>query len=242
MLNYPIVAAQITKYTENLKKDDKFSVKMTNITQRVWDILSNDISIRKNIQRSLINTRALAKYIITNHGVKASLDSVISAIRRFESDEKFSKEYRSIEEALKGSEVSTKTNIACLTFTDFSRNNGPIQKILEKSDLIGNQSLRIVKGEKTVKIILNDTELEKLKDIIKNIESLTIEKDLAEIIIILSEKAQQTKGLFARLTNEISNNEINIHEVITCLPELLIFVKQKDLVKTMDCLYGLIEK
>ena len=37
---------------------------MTNITHEVWRMLDNDPSIRRELHRGLINTSALARYLI----------------------------------------------------------------------------------------------------------------------------------------------------------------------------------
>ena len=59
---------------------------MANIVHEVWKILDNNPSIRREMRRGLINMSALAKYIIHRKGVDATLDAVISAIRRYKLD------------------------------------------------------------------------------------------------------------------------------------------------------------
>ncbi|MBU1976316.1 MAG: hypothetical protein KKG59_07990, partial [Nanoarchaeota archaeon] len=83
---------------------------MTNITKAVWDILINDISIRKDLARGIVNVRALAKYIRDNYGINSSVDGIISAIRRFEKDSTITENFTTVKEALKGAKVTTKTN------------------------------------------------------------------------------------------------------------------------------------
>ncbi|MBT7928627.1 hypothetical protein HN682_01735, partial [Candidatus Peregrinibacteria bacterium] len=65
---------------------------MTNINQTVWRLLAQDLSIQKNLKKGLINVRGLAKYLIETYNLRASLDAVISAIRRFENSETFKDE------------------------------------------------------------------------------------------------------------------------------------------------------
>ena len=56
---------------------------VSNIREFVWRVIDTDISLKKDVSRSVINVRALAKYIINKYKLNVSLDSVISAIRRY---------------------------------------------------------------------------------------------------------------------------------------------------------------
>ena len=57
-----------------------------NTTRDVMDYLSKDLSIQKDLQRGILNIRALARQIKKEQKLKTSLDAVISAIRRFSYD------------------------------------------------------------------------------------------------------------------------------------------------------------
>ena len=54
-----------------------------NITEQVWRILDENPCIRINLAIDVINTRALAKYIMKERKLKTTVDAVISAIRRY---------------------------------------------------------------------------------------------------------------------------------------------------------------
>ncbi len=215
---------------------------MTNITRRVWEIISNDVSIRKDLSRKLINSRALAKYLIKTHNIQASLDSVISAIRRFESEEAFEENFKTIEQVLRGSNITTKTNISCLTLRENSANAKYLYTMLSDETFKASESLRITKGSEFLKVIADMNDVPRIKKIFSQSVILREDSNLAEIIIFLNEEAQRTRGVFARITNEIANKGINIVEIITCLPELLVFVKQTDLVTCHDSLFQLCNK
>ena len=48
-----------------------------------------------------------------------------------------------------------------------------------------------------------------------------------------------TYGILAVLANELAINSVNILEVMTCLPEMLLFVKEEDILKAYQVLYQL---
>ena len=68
---------------------------------------------------------------------------------------------------------------------------------------------------------------------------LKVEKDLGEISIRLAEEAAKTRGVMARIANEIALNKINIVELLISVPEFLIYVKEKDVIRTHEVLLGM---
>src|SRR3989338_11002525 len=84
------------------------------ITKEVWNVINSDLSIQRDIEKGLINHRALARYVLEKYGVKASLEAVISAIRRYE-PEPFVSQEKKITNLFKDSLISTKNNMVCFT-------------------------------------------------------------------------------------------------------------------------------
>ena len=85
---------------------------MTNIVHEVWKILDNNPSIRREMNRELINVSALARYIINKKKIDANLDAVISAIRRYKLDmneDIFDNAYKILGQTIN---VSTKSNLS----------------------------------------------------------------------------------------------------------------------------------
>src|SRR5574341_2256659 len=87
---------------------------MESINQQVWKALQTDPAIMRDLQRKLVNTRALAKYLIQKYDFKVSLDAIISSIRRFPLDD-YQEEEKILQHIFKEAIVSTKNNIACVT-------------------------------------------------------------------------------------------------------------------------------
>lgn len=215
---------------------------MTNSTREIWDILSSDISIRKDISRGIINNRALAKYLIKHHHLQISLDGAISSIRRFEKDRSVQDDFRTIKDALKGAKISTRTNIACITISENSENAKYLAQFITDPFFMHNESVRLAKGEETMKILFSQADLDRVKKIIPQNMIESIETDLAELNIFLTKKAYETKGVYARIGNEIANYGINITEIITVVPELIVFIKNKDLIKAHEAVFALISR
>ncbi len=213
---------------------------MTNITQTVWNLISQDPPIQKNLQKNLINIRALAKHLINQHGLKASIDSVISAIRRYPTSKNFKENVSEIRDVFIGANIATKNNLACLVL----RNQSDIQKYLSEvtklTDFEKRETLRMIKGKNNLKIITDMVSLEKLKKIFPEEGKLETKENLSEIRILTQDiKADRTKGVAARISNELLTNDINISELMFCVPEIIIYVDQKDLLKAHESILQL---
>lgn len=205
------------------------------VNQHISKLLHSDIAIQKDLTRNLINMRALAKYVIKKYDVRASLDSVISAIRRFQSDELFEEEEKALLHIFKNALISTKNNMTVINtnLTEaefhkrFCKNNGH------------HHSIKLVTGSDGIRIITEQKELDNYKNLFTKDELINIESDLSEISVMVNEQASHTKGVIARLTSELAMSNINLYELIVAMPEFLVYVKQKDLVKAHDSLLKL---
>ncbi len=204
--------------------------------QEVWHILKSDLAIQKDIQRKLINIRALAKYVISKYMLRASLDSVISAIRRYQSQEKLVQEEKALLGCFKGAVVSTKNNVVCITLSmrpaDFFKKFCATKK----------PSLRITTGSREVKIIVEQPKLNDMKKAFEKEDIKKIQDKLSEINVKLSVKSLETKGILARIASEIALANISLQEMVVCPPEFLIYVKEKDIVKAHEAILKLITK
>jgi hypothetical protein len=204
---------------------------MASVQQKVSILLSKEVSLQKGLTNKLINTRALARYLKEKYHLEASLDSIISAVRRYDL-KKIEEDKKKILELLKGAVVSTRNNVACITLRNFSL------KDLEKLEKI--KSLSFVKGTHEFKVVIDKEYVESLKDLFSN-KIIKIEDDLSEVSFVLSEKVLKQKGILAEIANEIYIHVINISEILICPPEFLILVKKKDMVKTHEIIIGLTE-
>jgi len=213
---------------------------MTNITQTIWNLISQDPSVQKNLQKNLINIRALAKHLINQHGLKASIDSVISAIRRYPTSKNFKENVSELKEVFIGANIATKNNLACMIL----RNQSEIQKYLSEitklTDFEKRETLRMIKGKNNLKVITDMVSIQKLKNIFPKEENIEVKENLSEIRVLTQDiKADKTKGVAARISNELLTNDININELIFCVPEIIIYVDQKDLLKAHESILQL---
>ena len=199
---------------------------MSNIHKQVQAILSSDRAIQKNLQRDLINIRALARFL-QEKGVDGSIDAIISAIRRFENDKKLISQEENLKECLSKMIVSTKSNILGIELKD-----AEFKTICE--DYLGKNILkkntRLIKAKESVTIFLNQKEFDDKKKLFASKNTIETRKNIAEIRLIFPEQSRQVIGLLARIGMELSLESISIEGIIESMPEILIYVKESDIV------------
>jgi len=201
---------------------------MTNIVHEVWKILDNSPSIRRNMSRGLINSSALARYLIKEKKVDAALDAIISAIRRYEldqHDEIFTEAYKLLGQTIN---ISTKSNLAEIALIKDDEVQRILPKLFSIIQYVRGDVLRVMQSNESIRLLIDEKNMENVIALFPKEKIITKEKNLAEINIYIHPQMQSTPGILAMIANELAINTINIIEVMTCPPEMLFFVKKED--------------
>ncbi|MEK6808816.1 MAG: hypothetical protein AABY14_03965, partial [Nanoarchaeota archaeon] len=170
------------------------------------------------------------------YNLNADVDAVISAIRRYPYKENFSNVTNSISDVLKNSRISTKTKIVSISMKREHRTLELLQKIFPLITFGRGEVLRISEGRELIKILVDQDKLEKFKEIIPENLIVEIRQNLSELSIKFGNGSRKTVGVLATILSQIAINEINIVEAISCFPEYMIFVDEKDILKTYEVL------
>ncbi|MBI5073251.1 hypothetical protein HZA99_05530 [Candidatus Woesearchaeota archaeon] len=207
------------------------------INNVIWRLIAEDVSIQKELNRGLINIRGLARYLIDKHHLDTSMDAVISAIRRYETEQIFEDNTKEIDAVLRSAIITTKNYVTCITLKE-------MEYPTIAKDFVGKnvlkENFRLVKSKEFIKIYLNQKDIEKKVDLFKKENILSVSKDLAEIRVTMHVKATETVGVLARISHEIALHGVSIQGIIIAVPELLLYVKSDDLVRAHKAVLGLI--
>jgi predicted regulator of amino acid metabolism with ACT domain len=211
---------------------------MTNITNQVWKTLDNSPCIRRCISKGLINTTALAKYIIKEKKSYGTLDAVNSAIRRYKFD-RYDEIFDTANEIVSFGELSTKSKLANIAVIKDAEIQELLPKIFSIIQYNRGDVLRIIQADEAIKILVNEKNLEKVKNLFPKKKIIKIDRNLAEINMHLHPEAVKTPGIIAVISNELAMNSINVMETMSCVPEMLWFVKEKDVLKAHNVMFQL---
>ncbi len=232
--SFYVILSHLIIFHNKYINNDRYVQRVTNINQVVWKVLQQDLAIQKDMWRKIINTRALAKYLIKKYSLLASLDSVISAIRRFQTQDHFEEEEKKLHTIFKQAIVSTKNNVCCMTIGLTSHEF--LTRVCKTQNTV---HFRISTGEHEFKLVTENPSLQKIKGLFSQDEILGLDQDLSEVSVVLTDLAVETKGVLARIATELTLANINIQEIIITPPEFLIYVKQKDIVKAHESILKL---
>jgi len=212
---------------------------MKNINKEVWRYLDNHQAIKSNLANELINVRALAKKINDDLHLDCSLPAIISAIRRYHQDLQEKDHLPQVYALLKKAKLFTRTKLASFLLKKKESVREKLAKLYSKIDFEGGDTLRIFEVNKYIKIIIDEKMLEEVRKIFTETEIVNIEKDLSELTITYNTDITKVPGVFALLTNELAANNISIIDSMICHSEHLIILKDKELQKGFNVVFGL---
>ncbi|MBI4452729.1 hypothetical protein HY637_04830 [Candidatus Woesearchaeota archaeon] len=209
------------------------------IREKAWKFIDTDISIKKGLSRKIINVRSLAKYIIANQKINASLDSVISAIRRYNLDAKKSDEIYSIHSVLKQARVAIRTKMSSLLLkrTDFVKTKlGRPDKLM---DFQGHDVIRVLEGSQALTIVIDQKNFEKIKSIFPKDLVLEENRKVGMIEINYPRILKKTPGVFSIIYNELAENGISIIDALISSNEHILIVEEEKLLKAFEIIQKL---
>ncbi|MFH1849068.1 MAG: hypothetical protein ABH879_02680 [archaeon] len=209
---------------------------MAHITQEVNSFLLKNPSILRCMYIGIVNTRALAMLIKESADMDASPHAIISAIRRFNIDERKVK-FDAIGNVLRNSKISTKSRLVFVTLSrDFSSLARTLPLVFKSINPSVGELLRIVEGRESIKILIDQSKKEQILSMIAPGDIKDITENLAEINIHFGNGYEDVTGIRAAILNELGINRIDVDETISCLPEFMLLLREKDIGRAHDAL------
>ncbi len=211
---------------------------MTNITEQVNSFLDSDFVIRTCLLKNIVSLRALARHIISTKNLsQKNLDAAISAIRRYKRDNKQISTKES--NPFKKINIKTKDNVVDMYLQKNKEIQNKIGKLHEVINYDKGEILRIIQAEEGIRLIIDEKNLERVTSLFAKQEITSIKKDLAEVILQFFPGAIKTKGIISTVSSSLNAANINIQEIMSSAPELIIILDNKDIICTLTILNNL---
>ena len=214
---------------------------ISNIHSFVWKIIDTDISLKKELSRDLINVRKLANYIVKTQKIDASLDSVISAIRRYKSSSIKKEEQQSAYDILKQAKLSVRTQMVSLEL----KRTDEVKTQLGRPDRLvhyqEHDTVRVLEGSNTVSLIFDKKNTDKIISQFPKKNILHVTKNVGMLELSYSKDLEKTPGVFFIIANELAQNDISIIDALISASEHIIVVDEKDITRAFDLIYALVK-
>jgi hypothetical protein len=211
---------------------------MSDSRREVEKILENEPVIRKGLQWGIINSRALARFIQSRDGLDASPEAILGIIRRYPLKEQAEREEPS--RVLRNCELAMRDKVAGLVLENGPETMKRISEFAASIKSTRGENLRVVVGLRWITVIANQKAMDQFRESFSSKEVFRYEKDLAEISILLTPAAPATKGIYARITNELLLNDVNLVSIDTSHLEIIILINEENASKAIATLQNII--
>lgn len=206
---------------------------MLTITDKVKTHLDNNFVIRKALAKNIISLRALSRYLCNILELdQKNIHAVMSAIRRYKKEDK-TKRDKELKNVFAKLTTKTRSNIIDICIAKNKINQENLNKFNSKIDIEKGDILRVIQAEQGIRVIIDEKNLNLFYDIFGK-KYLSLEKDLTEINIQFTKEAAKVKGIVSLITSSLSSEDINLIEIMSSAPELLILIKNQDLLKSLQ--------
>ncbi|MCB9362810.1 hypothetical protein H6504_05220 [Candidatus Woesearchaeota archaeon] len=211
---------------------------ISNIREHIWKIIDTDMSIRKDLSRGIINMRALAQYIITTYKLNLSLDSVISAIRRYNIEPEKKRDIGEVYSLLKKAKIKTLSKMASLSLKKNDDVTRKLGKLLPEVNYEEGETLRVLEGAKLFRIVVDQQSLPRTIALFKG-HIMATDKKIGMLEMTYPDILMKTPGVFSVISSQLSENDISIIDALICGNEHILMVAESDLLKSFEILYTL---
>jgi hypothetical protein len=190
--------------------------------------------VKHGLAIGIVNYSAFAKKIkpeiVSKLGREVSEDAIIAAARRYA--EKLRTDKKNAEEAiakvLGEGKVRLLSGRADLTLKADWRT---FDKLKEVSEQISD--FHIIQGAQAVTLICNNTQLEKVRAILKD-QITHVRQNLVELSVTTPELIETTPGIVSYLTTLLAENNINLIEVVSCYTDTILILEEKEAMRAFE--------
>jgi hypothetical protein len=209
------------------------------VRRSIERIIESDPTIRTGLQRGIINSRALSRYILENCAVDSTPDAVLGILRRYPVD-------GVREEAnllgLKDCNISMRGGIAYLTIENAPDIMKRVAEFTSTIRSIRGESFRVIVGSDSVRVIAGQEALDNFRQTFRPKEIIRYSSELAEICLLLPSGTERLGEIATAITAQLTLNRISLLGILVCPPEDIIIVSEIDASRTFEALQQLLRE
>lgn|GEM_PF-3361535 len=207
-------------------------------SRRIHEAIDRDLFIRNALERGLVNSRALARELRDRLGLETSLEGAVSAIRRYTRTTRPAG-VSEAEWAVRNLRISTRTQVASIALRKQSETLALLPRLFNSVDWTKGEAIRVVQAQESVKVILDQGNVENVLSLVPASLVLGTKRGLAELSIRLDQRAMETPGSLLVLLSVLYAHGINVWELLMASPEVLLFLNEEKLAEAHQALMQL---
>ena len=212
---------------------------MTDLRRRIEQIIETDPVIRKGLERRIINSRALARYLQDIGTLDSSPDAILGIIRRYPVP---NDEPTSMRQVFSECELSLRDKLAKLEVEYHQETMYQCAEFASNLKTARGKSLKLTVGARSIRIIADQNALENLRKTLRPREEIEYSPHLAEITIHLPSTAQMTKGIVAKIAAELALNDVSLEGLTDSSPEVILLVPESDAPRALEALQHMLKE
>jgi hypothetical protein len=202
-------------------------------------IIESDPTIKTGLQRGIINSRALSRYILENCAVDSTPDAVLGILRRYPLDGEGENDHRL---ALKDCDITMRNGMAYLTIE-----NAPdtMRRVAEFAGTIRStrgENFRAIVSANSIRVIARQEALHGFRETFRPREIINYSAELAEICLLLPFGGEKLGEIATAITAQLTMYRVSIAGLLVCPPEDIIIVSESDASRTFEVLQQLLRE
>jgi hypothetical protein len=206
------------------------------VRRSIERIIESDPTIRTGLQRGIINSRALSRYILENCAVDSTPDAVLGILRRYPLDGVREDGNRL---GLEDCNISMRGGVAYLTIE-----NSPdiMKRVAEFTTTIRStrgENFRVIVGSDSVRVIAGQEALNNFRQSFRPKDIISYTPELAEICLLLPSGTERLGEIATAIITQLTLNRIKLAGILVCPPEDIIIVPEIDAPRTFEALQQL---
>ncbi len=201
--------------------------------RRVEDLIQTDPVIKKGLQRGIINSRALARYILDVAGVDSTFDAILGIVRRYPMPHG---ESSNDSQVLRECELSLRDKLAELQVEYHQETMYQIAEFASNLKTLRGGKLKLVVGMGLIRVITDQSALDALRKTLRPRDEIAYTTNLTEISVHLAPASRATVGLVAKITMEFALNDINLEGMMGGASEVNLLVAEPDAPRALEAL------
>lgn len=216
---------------------------MANVRRQVERIIESDPVIKKGLQRRIINSRALARYILRVDGVDSTQDGILGIIRRYPLDIEIEPLHRQM---FKDCEIVTRYGMANMAVENSPGIMRSIAEFAASIRTTRGENLRVSVGLTSIRVIAEQKTLDIFRQTLRPGEIVRYKNNLAEISLLFNPKSEDVKGIkgiAAKITAQLVSHDVDLAGMFSFgFPEEVVMVAEEEAPRALQAIQQLLRE